>query len=325
MGIDLLALAILAIYLGLGVWRGVLASASGLISLVAGYWVAFTLGPLLGPVLAVRLGAPEMIGLALAGSGAFGVTWITSSTIFRVLRRISERRRAGRPRSGIDRLGGALFGFARGALIVVLLGWMSLWLEAARGVSAEGGNAAETKRPESRLAAVSGAVVEKALGAALSDAGPSGQVMARLAARPDQTLGSMRRLMEDERVRAVQDDAMFWTYVQNDSVESALNRGSFWKIVHDTELRAQFAELGVISEQAASDPQAFREDAGRVLEQIGPRIKGLKDDPEIQRLAQDPEIVALLESGNTFALLTHPDIRRVVSRVSAGLGTQSDL
>ena len=323
--LDGLAIAILGIYLLLGAWRGTLKSASGLVSLILAYVAAFTAGAKLAPLLVARLGVPELLAMGIAGCGVFLVTWMSVSMIFRFIRRAAEMRRAGRPRSSLDRLGGALFGFARGAVIVLLVGWLSLWLEAAQGLAGdpEGATDAEPQQG-SRVADVSAVVVESALGAALGDAGPSGQLIAKLAARPDQTLGSLRTLMEDERVQAVQDDAMFWSYVQNDSVESALNRSSFWSIVHDDALRSQFAELGVISDEAARDPGVFREDAARVLEQIGPQIKGLQDDPELQRLAQDPEIVSLLESGNTFALLTHPDIRRVVSRVSARASAGTD-
>ena len=49
---------------------------------------------------------------------------------------------------------------------------------------------------------------------------------------------------------------------------------------------SQFAELGVISEEAAEDPKVFREDAARVLEQLGPKLKDLHEDPALQALAE---------------------------------------
>jgi hypothetical protein len=141
----------------------------------------------------------------------------------------------------------------------------------------------------------------------------------RLAAQPSETLQSLQSLLEDERIQALQEDHFFWTLVQGGASERALNRSSFYAISHDPEMRERLAGLGVISEEAARDVGVFRDDALSVLEEVGPRVKDLSEDPEIQRLAHDPEIVALLESGDTFGLIGHPDIQKLVSRVSAGL------
>jgi len=142
---------------------------------------------------------------------------------------------------------------------------------------------------------------------------------AKMAAHPGETLKSVQALLEDPRIRAVQEDQLFWTYVQHGAVESALNRGSFWKVVNDEALRRDLAELGLIEEAAAADPRVFRESVGELLAELGPRLKGLAEDAEIQELARDPEVVAMLESGDTMGLLGHPGIQKVVSRVSSGL------
>ena len=73
----------------------------------------------------------------------------------------------------------------------------------------------------------------------------------------------------------------------------------------------------MIDEAAAEDASVFRSQAAEVLDEVGPRIRGLKNDPEVQRLAQDPEVVAMLESGDTMALLTHPGIQQLVARVAS--------
>lgn len=315
--LDILAVVVLALFLGLGAGRGVLAASSRLISMVLAYCVAFFASARFGPQVAERLQVSELLAVPLVGTIGFLGTWIVCTVVFRSARRRAEKRRRGMPRSLADRLGGAAFGLAHGALIVVLLGWLSLWIDAARSLAAPPGSAqARTEHGGSMVAGVSAAVVEIALESALPDSGGT-RIAVRLAARPGETLESLQRLMEDPRVQAVQDDKLFWRYLQNDAVENALNRRSFWNIVHDDELRADFAQLGLIDQEAAEDPQAFREEAAKVLAELAPIIRELYEDPQLRRLANDPEILALLESGDAVSLLSHPEIRSVVTRVSA--------
>jgi hypothetical protein len=50
---------------------------------------------------------------------------------------------------------------------------------------------------------------------------------------------------------------------------------------------------------------------------VGPRIRGLRDDPELQKLIADPEVASLIQSGDTLALLGHPGFRDFVSHVAS--------
>jgi hypothetical protein len=87
-------------------------------------------------------------------------------------------------------------------------------------------------------------------------------------------------------------------------------------VVNDPEMRDKIAGLGLVSEEAAADPELFRHVMAAMLSQLGPRLKGLRDDPELYELARDPEVLQALETGNTFALLTHPGVQRVVARAA---------
>jgi hypothetical protein len=228
------------------------------------------------------------------------------------LKRRERERRGDLPREPADRAGGALLGFFRGTLVVLVLGWLVLWVDAARTM---GGEMPLPPADASVAARVTGGVVEAGLEAALADSGPTGRLAARLAARPSATLTGLQALMEDERLQQVQADRLFWTYVEHGAVDNALNRGSFARLARDPGFRGEMAELGLVSPEAAENLAAFRVEAREVLAEVGPRIQGLRDDPEIRRLAEDPEIVALLESGDTLGLVTHPRFQSLVSRL----------
>jgi hypothetical protein len=216
-------------------------------------------------------------------------------------------------------LGGVL-GFVRGALVVLLVSWLVIWLDAARETGAFQGLEAVPDVRISSAAKVTEKVVEKAVSAAMED-GPTTDVVARLASRPGSAVKSLQAILSDRRIEELQGDRFFWTLLENGAYARAMNRHSFQAISRSDDLRSKFADVGVVSEEAAADRRVFEEAFGEVLAQVGPRIKGLANDPEMERLAADPEILALLESGDTLGLVRNQKIQRLVARVSQSQGS----
>ncbi len=321
MTLDLVAFAILGLFVAWGVWRGAVASATGMVVLLLGYTAAIVAARSGGGALASALGVPAMAGPPLAGTLAFGVVAIVGGLLGKALRAWDKRRLGELPRTGADRMIGGLFGLLRGGLVVLLISWLALWADAGRKLSGGERLAGAPDTDSSVVAGAAGSAIEKAVTAALDDGegGAQARVAARMAARPAETLSAVQGLLENDRIRAVQDDRMFWTYVSHGATDNALNRASFWRAMQDETLREQLSELGVISPEAVSDPKVFREAAAVALAELGPVIKDLADDPEIQDLARDPQIIAMLESGDTMGLMTHPEVQRIVSRISQSL------
>ena len=79
MWLDVIAIAILAVFAWLGARRGALAAGMGLFALVAGYAAAIFLGPQLAPVLGGLVGESEWAGIAVAGSLAFAICFAAVS------------------------------------------------------------------------------------------------------------------------------------------------------------------------------------------------------------------------------------------------------
>jgi hypothetical protein len=321
MSLDLIAFAVLAGFVAYGAWRGAVASATGVVTLMAAYGAGLWAAQAWGASLATQLNLPAVIGPPLAGTVAFGVVSLAGGLAGKALRAWDDRRRGDLPRTGGDRLVGGLFGALRGGLVVLLVAWLALWADAGRRLSGGERLAAAPDTGSSLVAGAAGAAIEKAVEVALDDGegGTSARVAARMAAHPAEALEAVQALAENDRIRAIQEDRLFWTYVSNGAVDSALNRASFWRAIQDDDLRAQLGELGLVGSEAVSDPRVFRETAGEVLTELGPKIKDLSEDAEIQELARNPQIVAMLESGDTMGLMTHPDVQRIVARISEGL------
>lgn len=313
---DLLFILILSILVAIGAWRGAVASASGLLALVTGYagalWSATHLADPVGRILVV----PGFVAPAVAGTLGFSVAWLLASTLGDLAIAWDRERVDGSGRGLGDRVIGGLVGFVRGGLVVMLLAVLSSWLDAARDLGAVEGLSSMPDAGASSAVAASGNLVESVVSAALSDSGPAGQVAARITAHPGESLRNVQGLLEDERLTGLFQDRLFWTLITNGSVEYAMNRAAMRSIVEDPEMRAKFAELGLVGETARESPDVFRVSMAAVLSEVAPRVHRLQHDPELNEIAQDPEVVALVEAGDMMALMSHPSIRKLVERVS---------
>jgi membrane protein required for colicin V production len=319
MVLDLIFTTILLLMVALGAWRGAVISGSGFFAMICGYLGAIIAASSASDWVAQTLVISPLLAPAVAGSLGFVLTWLIVSSLAGVLVAWDAARVESVGRSALDRGFGGFFGLARGGLIVVLLAILASWLDAARDLGAVDGLAATPDAESSIVTRVSGDLVEAVVAEALSEAGPAGEMVARLTAHPGQALGSVQSILEDERLTALFSDKLFWTLIQNDSIDYAMNRSSVREIVHDPEMRGRFADLGLVEEDARHSPEVFRDTMAAVLTEIAPRVQRLQHDPELTRLASDPEIIALVESGNTFALINHPGIQRVLKRVTADL------
>lgn len=315
MGIDLLALVLLAVFVVIGAMRGALASALSLVTLVGAYAAAVIFAPGFGPAVADGLQLPMLLATAVAGAGVFLVAFLGIGLVSSLVRWGERRRRAGSPRGAGDRALGAFFGSVRGVSLALLVGVLGYWLQAFNTLA---GRPAAPAVADSTVASMSQAVVESAAGALMDADSTGGRLAVRAMAHPAQAFTAVQALLEDPRLLMLRDDGPFWAAVEEGQVDAATQRVSFTTVAYSQELRTRFAESGFISKADAEHPEAFRTAVSGALVEAGPRIRSLREDPELQRLAEDPEVIALLREGNTLGLLRHPGFRRIVDRVTAG-------
>jgi uncharacterized membrane protein required for colicin V production len=313
MWLDLVALILLGVFIGMGWLRGALVSFVSLAALAAAYAAAFAAAPALGAKLPLSPQTPALFGVALAGCGVFLVVYVVVS-IAGALARRAQRERSGGVHSVRDRFLGGVFGAVRGAFVVLLVSWLALWLDALR---ATGAAPMLPELTDSTAARATSATVEASVGAALAGRGSAGPFVARLAARPALAVGELQQVLESPRFETLRADDLFWTYVEAGSVDAALGRTSFRDLARDVQLRHELAALGLVDARAAEDEAAFHAAAAEVMHEVGPRLRGLREDPAFRELLEDPEVIAMLRDGNHLALLSHPGFRQLVSRVAA--------
>jgi len=314
MWLDVVALILLGVFIGMGCLRGALASFIGLAALVAGYAAAVAAAPTLGPRLPLSPEMPAIACVVLAGSGVFLLAYLSISIAGKLAVR-AQRERSGGTHSLRDRFLGGAFGAVRGAFVVLLVSWLALWLDALR---ATGTAELVPQVAGSAAAEATSAVVEASVGAALAGGGPEAAFVARLAARPALAVDELQQVLANPRFEALREDSSFWTYVEAGALDAATGRVSFRDLAQDAELRRELAALGLIAPEAAADEAAFTVAMTAVLREVGPRLRALREDPALQALVEDPEVAGMLNSGDYLGLLSHPGFRQLVSRVASG-------
>jgi len=304
----------------LGALRGTFATATGLVALILSYVSAFMLGSALGSTVADRLELALIVGVAIAGGVAFLITHLVVIVVAGRVRRMLALRHEPdeRPqRHWLDRVGGAACGALRGGLILMLIGWVMIWLGAGRDLGVERlANVPDTA--DAQLTKLTQKVVKGVVLAAMSGEGATVTFAARVATDPTPTLRSIRQFLDDPRIVAWGKDTRFWNEVENGDVDAAFESTTFLRAIRYKPLREHMATLGLISPEAVNDSRIFRDELTRVLRQVGPKIRQVRRAPELQQLAQDEALVEHLRNGDTMKIVTDPAVQHLVSRIVYG-------
>jgi uncharacterized membrane protein required for colicin V production len=309
MELDLLSLLVLALFAALGAIRGTLRSGVRVACWVFGYIAAVVFAPDVAPLLTRYAGITAPFSFVAAGAGILILVWVVGAG---VIRGAEKRFGTELHREGMDGVGGAMFGLVQGGLVVLLLGWLTLWLQAAERM----GISVPVAPPSaSYIAHVSGEVMGKGTELALGADDPAARVVARLAGDPADTVRRVRSLAANPRILALQRDQVFWSHVQRDALDTALNRASFLGIAYDETLRHELAEIGLVDRSAAVDPRLFRNDIEETLAEVAPKARQLAYSEEFQAVREDYAVRAALEAGDSVALLRNPRVQQLIGRV----------
>jgi uncharacterized membrane protein required for colicin V production len=314
MWLNALALLVLAACMAAGAWSGALATGLRIATLVLAYGAAATLGPVFAPAIGAQIGVGGVLAVVASGSAVFVATYLVSSLASRYARGLGKRENTGR--SPRDRFVGACFGTVRGGLLALMVVYLAMWFDALR---ATGNGALVPEIGDSIAARVTSGVVQSAIESAVDPADPAARFAARFASRPAVSAVELQEILDDENFARLRNDARFWNEIEDGNLDAALQRSSFVQLADDAQLRQKAAHLGLVSDRAALDAEAFSASIAEVLEQIGPRLRGLRSDPAVQELLADPAVVAALQSGDTVGLLAHPKFRALVTRLSGPL------
>ena len=281
--IDIVAFAILSLFVLLGALRGGVAGLMGVVTLllsyVTGIWAAHSLG---GSV-AQALDVSQLVGPAITGVAVFLATATSLGLVGKHLRRWAGGLRGDSRMGIVNRWLGGFFGLIRGGMVVILVSWLAIWLDAVPGIR------------DSTTARVTERVVEKAVRAAMGRDDTRVDVVAQLLSKPGTAVESLQGILSDPRIEALRRDPSFWSLVESGAYARAMDRPAFREIAGSPELRKRFVSVGVVPPEAARDASAFRQHFERVLSEEGPKLRGVVSVPGVLAPAADSEAVSHLE------------------------------
>jgi len=308
MALDVGVVLVLFAFAWIGAHRGAAEAGIRLLGLGFAYGAAALAAKLAGGPLGAALGGSPWLASAGAGFVAFLAA--------QVLVEVAARRARSSGESEIpdaSRALGSLLGIARGGLLLLPLLWLAGFSE---NVRATGRAPALPDFSGSRVAgagqAVAGATAEQ-----LAEGGDRGTRMtAKLIAEPGDAIAAFSAVASDPRLRVLQADQGFWRDLEDGDVAGALARPTFSELARDAELRAKLADLGLVAETSALDAQQFHTEMTAVMQEVAPRLRALRADPDLQALLADEDLRAKAQAGDTVALLLDPRVREIASRVA---------
>ena len=113
---DYIALAIMAISVFLGLWRGVVGELLSIAAWVIGIWASLKLGPLVGQEVFTNMADGAMRSLA-----GYGTVFVGVLVFVALIRLLLKQVISALGLSVSDRLLGAVFGLLRGLLLLLLM------------------------------------------------------------------------------------------------------------------------------------------------------------------------------------------------------------
>jgi len=129
--VDYLMVLVLVVSAGVGFWRGFVKEALSLLALLVAIWLAWRFAALIEPKLG-NWAADQEVRLWIARGIIFALALVLGALVSWAARQLIRHTGL----SGVDRLLGAAFGFARGVLIVGLFVLFDLdqdgWWQSAR-------------------------------------------------------------------------------------------------------------------------------------------------------------------------------------------------
>ncbi|GGA44010.1 CvpA family protein [Dyella nitratireducens] len=114
--VDLIIIAVLALSVLVGLWRGLISEVLALATWVAAFWVAWTYGPSVSMHFEHSIQTP-LLRLLIGYGLCFIAVLILGALVRFAIRTLVDSTGLG----GTDRLLGMIFGFARGLLLVTLI------------------------------------------------------------------------------------------------------------------------------------------------------------------------------------------------------------
>lgn len=318
-----------------GFRRGLGASLSRILGLLAGYGVAIIFTPSLSAWLQAETELQGIAVFLLAGISLFLGGGLLVSLMFSLVARLFVKKQT---LSTASSVGGGVVGILAGIVIGLTLVWGLDFLQTLQfAKNAENTAFAEQKsqktttddsKPASENPVVRDTrvadgrdkknAIEKAAayvaGSAVTVAAQAmnispemSQASKALIQSPGQTVVQMQRLFKSEPLTTLLNERHSQTLLQQGNTRAVVQLPAFQRLIEHPDFSGlmQAAGLSVQSEEQIAVQ----------LSRLWRRAQQVKNNPQLQDIMSDPAFLEQLQSGNPFALLTNPKLQTLADIV----------
>ncbi len=302
---SIIFIACIAFFALRGYRQGLLACASSLVSLAAGYVCALLLGPQLGLLIEQHTSLAGLLAL-MAGSGA---AFIAAALTVKLLTNIVKHKpKTDENISRGSALGGALLNLVFGAALGLLLIWLT---SLVRPTLTEATPIATTQKSSDPIEKLAHSAAGKLVAGAMTAAGKGefAQASAAIASAPAVTTQQLKDLQNNPALLQLFHDPANQTILNSGDTSALESIPALQQLARDPSLQGLLQRTQLLDE-SASDQQAQQILAEKISD-LWLRFAALRDHPRARAILQSEDFRQSLEAGNPLTLLNDPRLEEL--------------
>ena len=310
MNISLIVFVAAVVFFGYrGYRRGLGASLSRIVGLLAGYAAAVLFTPQLAALLTAQVGLQGLATYAVAGMLLFFGAALLVSLVFWLLGRMLP---GGEGRSLLSSVGGGLTGALVGAVVGLVLVWGIGFMRDLQPRANPAGTTPVAAAEPGTLERIARRATSSAVAAAVdavSDAPEAARAAKALLQAPGETAAQVQRLVRSEALQQFLNDSRSQALLSAGDTAALVRQAHFRQLYEHPDLQALVRSGGL----GAETPEQL----AVYMSQLWRRAQRVKDDPELQAILRDPEFQEQIRDGNPALLWSDPRVQRIAGIVYA--------
>lgn len=286
-----------------GYKSGLLPIASKLISLPAGYIVAYFFTVDFVPIIRSVFSVAGVMAYITAGSILFTVTVALFSLIFWLMQRMWVEQN--QTTTQISAISGALLG----AIVGVLLGIFIVWFVSTTKTLIQSKRGITPSAPtpfEQNINQITAGAISEITHAATKDADLS-QATAVLLTSPAENIERIQQISQRQLLPKLLRNYDAKIAMDDRDPGALMHNPAFQKLVNDRDFKAL-----AIAMELPSDPQAMQKDVAIKMTKIWTQIHQVQYDPEFIAITQDPEFQQMMQSKNIYRMMNSSKVEELI-------------
>ena len=284
-----------------GYRKGLLGSLSRVVSLVAGYVVAFLYTEQVAAMLDSQYQLQGIVWLVATALILFFATAVAVNILFWVLAKLLF---SSESRSIAGSLGGATVGLVVGLIAAIIIVWTFMFVRDTRQAQFAD---ATVNTKQTRIEKLASRAASKVVNTAMSMTAAQPEVTnlsSALVAAPAEISQHAQRLSNSDDLNALLNDPEAQDLLNRGDIDALRNLPALQRLARNPDLLALAKSAGMLDDSANSSAAVESVLAGQITD-IWQRMRRVGNDQRVQQILNDPGFQQKIQSGNPVDLLTN--------------------